>query len=270
MPMLKRETATLYYEAHGEGTPIVFVNGWALSHTVWTLAVERLSKRFRCIVYDPRGTGRSIASERAMFDVDEHADDLYALCDAEGVYDGHIVGHELGGRIATLAVRQHPQIAATLTIVGWWGAARIHEALGDFARFRQAASLLLHDLGSYPVLRNLVAWSFRRAPEPYRTRLFEEFSMLDARAAYLTAAGVDDPPAKTAFDAAIGRLSLPVLLVQGGEDREAARVGLRGLFRRLEHVDLATVHGSGSLPMLEYPDAFARTLGQFFVEHRPL
>jgi pimeloyl-ACP methyl ester carboxylesterase len=198
----------------------------------------------------------------------DHVDHLHEVCQQESVYDAHLVGHEMGGRVAALAARLHPQIATSLTIVGWWGAAEIHEALGDFARLRKTASLLLHDLGSFPVLRNLVAWGYRRAPEPTRSQLFEEFAALDAAAAYQTAVGVDDPAACAAFDEAVSRLSLPVLLVQGGDDREAARRGLRGLFRRFEHVDLATIHGSGPLPMLEHPGPFARTLAQFFVEHR--
>jgi 3-oxoadipate enol-lactonase len=269
MPTLETDTATLYYEVHGAGQPVVFVSGWAASHIVWRLAVERLSRRFRCVVYDPRGTGRSGADERATFELAEHVDDLVTLCEAEGVFDAHLVGHEMGGRVAAVAARRHPQVAATVTMVGWWGSAQIHEAIGEFARFRQAASLLLHDLGSFPVLRNLVAWGYRRVPEPHRTALFDEFAALDARAAYMTALGADDPVAKTEFDEAIDRLKLPVLLVQGGDDRDAARAGLRSVFRRLAHVDLATVHGAGPLPMLEHPDPFARTLAQFFLEHAP-
>jgi pimeloyl-ACP methyl ester carboxylesterase len=269
MPLVESETATIYYEVHGEGPPVVFVGGWAVSHVVWDLAVERLSRRFRCIVYDTRGTGRSLAGDRATYELDEHVADLNAVCEAEDVFDAHLVGHELGGRVAAIAARRHPQLAATLTMVGWWGAARIHEAMGDFARFRKAASLLLHDLGSFPVLRNFVAWGYRRVPEPHRTALFDEFAALDARTAYMTALGADDPASSTEFDDAVARLVLPVLLVQGGDDRDAAREGLRTVFRRLQHVDLATIHGAGPLPMLEHPDPFARTLAQFFLEHAP-
>jgi pimeloyl-ACP methyl ester carboxylesterase len=269
MPSVRIDNALLSYEVHGRGQPVVFVNGWGLTRGCWEPTVERLSGRYRCVVYDPRGVGRSDADDRSTFEPDEHADDLKAVCEAADAYDAHVVGHELGGRVATLAVRRHPQIAATLTIVGWWGAAQIQEAMGDFARFRKAASLLLQDLGTYPVLRNLVAWSYRRVAEPARTRLFEEFAALDAQTAYLTAVAAEDPAAAATFDDSVVRIRVPVLLIQGGDDREAARRGLRSVFRRLEHVDLATVHGSGPLPMLEHPDAFARTLAQFFAEHAP-
>ncbi len=267
MPAVRTPTATLYYESHGSGPPVVFVSGWGLSHICWEPVVELLSDRFRCIVYDARGTGRSRVAADAPFELQDLVDDLQVLCERESVFDAHIVGHELGGRVAVLAARLHPQIAATLTITGWWGAAEIHEAIGDFARFRKTASLLLHDLGSFPVLRNLVAWGYRRAPEPQRSALFEEFAALDAQAAYQTAVGADDPAACEAFDEAVTKVSLPVLLIQGSDDREAARRGLRGLFRRFGHVDLATIHGSGPLPMLEHAGPFARTLAQFFTEH---
>lgn len=267
MPLIETASGTLSWEQHGDGPPVVFVSGWAMSRTCWTLAVERMSKRFRCITFDPRGIGHSLLRPTATCELDDHADDLMLVCEAADALDAHIVGHELGGRIATMAVRQHPQIAQTVTIVGWWGAARIEEATGELAKFRQAASLILQDLGSFPVLRNLVAWSYRRVPEPHRTKLFDEYSQVDARVAYTTAAAASDPASAVAFDEAIAKLAMPVLLIQGGEDREAAREGLRGLFQRLEHVDFATIHGSGPLPMLEHPQAFARTLSQFILEH---
>jgi 3-oxoadipate enol-lactonase len=269
MPTIRRDDATIHYEAAGSGQPVVFVSGWAKTKLCWTPAVGRLSRNFRCVVYDPRGTGRSAAGESSSFELEAHVDDLAAVCEEAGAYDAHLVGHELGGRIAALLARAHPQFAATVTIVGWWGPAEVREMIGGFARFRQAASLLLRDLGAFPVLRNLVAWSYRRAPEPYRTRLFDEFAEIDARAAYLTALAAEDPAAAEAFEGAARRLAIPALLVQGGDDRDAARSGLRTLFERLPHVDLATIHGAGSLPMLEFPDAFARTLEAFFVEHDP-
>lgn len=267
MPLIETPSGTLSWEQHGDGPPVVFVSGWAMSRTCWSLAVEKLAPRFRCITYDPRGIGRSLLRPTATCEVDDHAEDLLRVCEAADALDAHIVGHELGGRVAAVAVRQHPQIARSLTIVGWWGAARIEEATGEIAKIRQAASLLLQDLGSFPVLRNLVAWSYRRVPEPHRTKLFDEYAEMDARVAYTTAIAASDPAAAMAFDEAIARLRMPVLLIQGGEDREAARDGLRGLFRRLEHVDLATIHGSGPLPMIEHPQAFARTLSQFILEH---
>lgn len=240
-----------------------------MTRTCWQPTVEILSRRFRCITYDARGLGLSYASDMASFDPQDHANDLKEICQAEGIFDAHLVGHELGGRVASLVARQYPQLCGTLTLVGWWGMAHLDEVVGDFTRFKQAASLLLRDLGSFPVLRNLVAWGYRRAPEPYRTRLFDEFSAIDAKAAYLTAQAASEPAAVAEFEDAVGRIGIPVLLVQGSEDRDAARKGLRALFERLAHVDLATVHGAGSLPMLEHPKPFARTLAQFFNEYGP-
>jgi pimeloyl-ACP methyl ester carboxylesterase len=270
MPTLRTENAELFYEKRGAGRPVVFINGWGTASECWAAAVARLAQRFTCLTYDPRGVGRSWASEGASFEPDAHVEDLAELCEAERIFDAHLIGHDLGGRVAMLAARMHPQLASTITVVSWWGASEIRQTLGEFARFRQAASLLLRDLGTFPVLRNLVAWSYRRVPEPHRTALFERFAELDARAAYLTLMGAADPAAAAAFDDAVGRLAIPALLVQGGEDREAARAGLRRLFDRLPNVDLATIHGAGSLPMLEYPDAFCRTLEQFFAEHDPI
>lgn len=267
MRTLERHNASIWYRVAGRGPAVVFANAWATSAEMWRLVIERMAPRFRCIGYDMRGVGRSLAGHEASFELDDHVEDLLAVCEAENVYDAHLVGHELGGRIAALAVRMHPQLAATLTISGWWGAAEVNEALGRIDRFKQAASLLLRDLGSFPVLRNVVGWSYRRVPEPERTELLDRFAEVDARGAYVTAQAASDPVARAAFNEAVGQLRLPMLLIAGAEDREAARAGLRGLYERLPDVTLATIRGAAAMPMLEYPRQFARTLADFISEH---
>src|SRR5919109_4108731 len=51
----------LYYEESGEGTPLIFIPGWAMTTRFFFRQLEYFSgsKGFRAIVYDPRGQGRS-------------------------------------------------------------------------------------------------------------------------------------------------------------------------------------------------------------------
>src|SRR6185295_12820893 len=57
------------------------------------------------------------------------------------------------------------------------------------------ASLALRELAAYPLIRNLVARRFRRAPQPFRDRLFNDFADLSPRAAYETALSASSPEA---------------------------------------------------------------------------
>jgi pimeloyl-ACP methyl ester carboxylesterase len=64
------------------------------------------------------------------------------------------------------------------------------------------------------------------------------------------------------MDSLFARLSLPVLAVCGDRDKKGVEQA-RLLFSRLNAGRLATLSDCGFLPMLEYPDQFARLVERF-------
>ena len=57
---------TLYHEVHGSGAPVLLVHGFPLSGKLWEPVVPLLERKFRLIVPDLRGHGRSEASSRTL------------------------------------------------------------------------------------------------------------------------------------------------------------------------------------------------------------
>jgi pimeloyl-ACP methyl ester carboxylesterase len=52
MPHLEVEGAELYYEAVGEGPPLVCIHGAGLSVEAWQPLAEQLKNDFKVIMYD--------------------------------------------------------------------------------------------------------------------------------------------------------------------------------------------------------------------------
>jgi non-heme chloroperoxidase len=86
----------LYYEDHGSGLPVVLIHGYPLSGRAWDKQVPiLLESGFRVITYDRRGFGKS--SEPADgYDFDTFANDLCRLLDELDLYDVTLVGHSMG------------------------------------------------------------------------------------------------------------------------------------------------------------------------------
>ncbi len=61
MPFVEREGIKIQYQDTGQGRPLVFVHGWAMSGVVWRFQSE-LADRYRLITMDLRGHGQSSAS----------------------------------------------------------------------------------------------------------------------------------------------------------------------------------------------------------------
>lgn len=259
--ILRTRSGPLYFEAIGEGPPLVFLSGWAMSCECWRPAVAILKRRYRCLIYDLRGIGRSQPfSADARFELEDHAEDLHSIIEATEMFDATLVGHETGALIAAMLADLRPQDARSLVLVSPRAAITENE-IKRLAVFTPAA-IALRDLAAFPLLRNLVAYRFRRAPKPFREILYDDFANINPRAAYETAVSASNLEAYERMEQMLEQATCPVLIICGEKDKKAVAQS-RLLFSRVAAGKLATMKDCGFLPMLEYPRQLARLLDSF-------
>lgn len=92
----------------GEGMPIVFLSGLEQSAHVFRALVPELGPGFRAVAVTPRAHGESDTPETG-YTLSGFADDARAVLDALGVERAAIVGHSLGGAVATRLAADHPE-----------------------------------------------------------------------------------------------------------------------------------------------------------------
>jgi peroxiredoxin len=86
----------LYYEDHGEGSPVVLIHGYPLDGKSWELQIPALLKAgHRVITYDRRGFGQSSQPTNG-YDFDTFANDLDVLLDVLRLKDVALVGFSMG------------------------------------------------------------------------------------------------------------------------------------------------------------------------------
>lgn len=259
--ILKTENGPLYFETTGQGPPLVFVSGWAMSCECWRPAVELLSQKYRCLIYDTRGVGRSQPyTIDAQFAVEDHATDLHRLLEAASIFDATIIAHDLGSLVAAMSADRHPQDLCSLVMVS----PRVSFEEAEIKRLSvyTPASLALRELASFPLLRTLVAWRFRRVPQPFRDILYNDFAYISPRAAYELAWSATNLESNTELEKLIARGVAPTFVVCGEKDKKGVAQA-RKLFSRMKQGRLATMRDCGFLPMLEYPLQFARLVDDF-------
>jgi len=112
----------MYYEVHGDrGDPFLFLGGTGSDHSLWTHHLPELTKRFRVVTPDPRGTGRttrprdpSTCSMRLM------AEDAAGLLDALRMGPAHVAGLSLGSAVAMELGAARPDLVRGLHLHGAW------------------------------------------------------------------------------------------------------------------------------------------------------
>ncbi|WP_322753753.1 alpha/beta hydrolase [Frankia sp. Cas3] len=109
-------TIEIYYEDHGSGTPVVLSHGYPLSGSAWEKQVPvLLDAGHRVITYDRRGWGNS--SQPAVgYDYDTFAADVHALVEKLDLRDAVLVGHSMGSGDVT-------------HYLGTYGSARVRKAV---------------------------------------------------------------------------------------------------------------------------------------------
>ena len=116
MPKANLSDVEIYYEEQGQGEPILLAPAsWWPSDTWKVSVVPFLSKRFKTIICDCRGTGRS-SKPRDGFTVAQFAQDCIGLLGRLGISRCHAVGFALGGQIVQAMAIARPDLVATVTI----------------------------------------------------------------------------------------------------------------------------------------------------------
>ena len=116
MPKVKVNDIEMYYEVHGEGTPLVLIRGWGSSSQSWSkIILDKLSQKYQLIIFDNRGTGRTSKPDK-KYSIKMMADDTAGLMKALNIPSAHIVGFSMGGMIAQRFALKYPEKTNGLVI----------------------------------------------------------------------------------------------------------------------------------------------------------
>ena len=91
-----------------DGTPIVLTHGWGLDSREWNYLKRELSDRFRLIVWDEPGLGKSTPPTNRDYSLENLARDLEAVLALAGDKPAILLGHSIGGMITLTFCRLFP------------------------------------------------------------------------------------------------------------------------------------------------------------------
>ncbi len=95
---------------------LILLHGWtATADLNWFTSYSTLGSAFRVIAMDLRGHGRGIRSRRP-FRLEDCADDVAALADHLGLDRVIPVGYSMGGPVAQLTWRRHPELVSGMVL----------------------------------------------------------------------------------------------------------------------------------------------------------
>ncbi len=207
----------LHVETHGpkDGETVILSAGLGGAGAYWLPNLEALTRRYRVILYDHRGTARSDRRLPDDLSIDQMADDVLLVLDGLGVNAAHLVGHALGGLIGLALALKAPERLKSVVAINAWAKLEAHTA----RCFETRLSLLHHSgidafIAATPIFLYPAAWMAARPK-----RLAEE-----ARHQRMAFPGVETTEARigavAAFDisARLSEIAVPVLSFASEDD----------------------------------------------------
>jgi|SRR6185437_11436906 len=114
------DNTKLFVQEFGQGEPIIFLAGGpgfnaSYLEPLW----KNLSSKYRCIVLDQRGTGKSALTtiDEHTFTMDNYVNDLEALRTHLKVDKFTLLGHSWGGALAMVYAARYPLFAPKLILL---------------------------------------------------------------------------------------------------------------------------------------------------------
>jgi pimeloyl-ACP methyl ester carboxylesterase len=264
----------LYYEAHGQGTPLVLAYGIGGNTDMWDTNTPGLAARHRVVLWEPRGHARSGSpADPARYSFQRWALDLRDLLDQLGLRRAHVGGLSLGGGIATRFTLLHPRRVRSLVVTNSSSAAGLPLSVENLVmRARSIAITLgrgMDAMARYAMRANPNLRARLQLDPGARAEFLAEYRRLtpigyaNSLRALLAMDHITDALPR------IGRHGIPVLLVGG--DRDPSLAPMRVMHRKIRGSRLVVLSPASHFANRDCPEAWNRTVLGFLAraDRRP-
>ena len=266
MPTTASNGIDLYYEVHGSGDPLLLIMGLAGDSIAWMFQRDAFAERYRTIVFDNRGVGRS-SKPAGPYSIAQMADDTVGVLDAAGVDRAHVVGVSMGGMIAQELALRHPARVRSLVLGCTYArpdggvTGTFEESLAFFGGARNADGSIAVDLGRVDPLafiQRLLPLTF--TPQFIMTELPKLMQVFSGALAHgFSMEAIMGQVAATQAHDTLERLAAircPTLVLTGDSDRLIPPSNSDQLAAGIPGAQLVKLRGGSHGFNFETPDAF--------------
>lgn len=252
------EDVALHYRDEGDpdGAPVVFANALGCDLRLWDDVVPLLPASVRSIRYDTRGHGLS-SCPAGPYTMGALVRDAERLLEFLGVSGCVFVGLSIGGMIAQGLAVKRPDLVSALVLSNT--AARI----GTRAIWQERMDAVR--AGGIAALADatMARWFTRPFREGPDCQLWRNMLTRQPVEGYL---GCCAAISGTDFHTPTSTLTLPTLAIAGSEDGSTPPDLVRETADLIRGARFHLIRGTGHLPCVEKPGAYAEVLTGFLAE----
>jgi len=245
---------------------VVMLHGFACSLHWWDQMTPALARDHRVVRFDLLGHGGSEKPKQG-YGMESQARLVAAALDRLDVRRADVVGHSMGGSVATALVEQRPALVESIVILDSPSKSGDAELpftarLGFVPVLGQAINRVVPDGMIRDGLESAFAKGFD-VPD----RFVEDFRDMTYTSYDDSHRGSDDYSKESGLAERLADLSVPLLVVFGSEDDLVDPESAQG-YRSVPGARVVVLDGVGHSPHVERPAATARLIADFIAQQR--
>ena len=242
----------------GTGHPVIFLHGLGGSWRDWAPQLDTLSDRYRCVVVEHRGHGRTERTDGA-YSIELFAEDVVAALGGLGIDHAYVVGLSMGGIIAQVLALECPELVDAVVLANTI-------ARSDPARAGMVSpaieAIRTDGVGAMIGMMDTAAWSeTTRLTRPEVVRDFQrEAANNDPESFAKSLRAV----ARADYTERLGGLKAPAMVIWGEHDGLVSREATDELVRALGSPELVIIPDTAHITNVEDTAAFNEALCRHF------
>ena len=262
MPFTKSvDGIRVHYQLAGrvDGEPLLMLMGLGADSRGWIMQQRALGSRYRLVMVDNRGAGRSDKPPGA-YDLLTMADDAIACLRAAGFDSAHVLGASMGGIVAQVIAAHHPERVRSLVLA--CTACRHHQWRREL--LEEWIEMARTD-GMRRFARTNMEWliggrSLRRVA--LGMHLFGPLAFNLSGPAFISQVQAILAMDET-FASSLSAVVAPTLVMVGSQDRLTPTGDSEEVASRIAGAELEVVRGGAHLFMVEHAVTFNRLVLDF-------
>jgi pimeloyl-ACP methyl ester carboxylesterase len=236
---------------------VMLLHGYgATAYSNWGTCLAALSTSFRVIALDHRGHGKGISTDK--FHLADCADDAIIALKGLGIKQALLAGCSMGGPIALLAWRRHPEIVSGLVLVATSGSLTFirNSPMFPLMLIYHTVFVILALLRPHWYVQKCISLVMERGnPDLDQKRLERDFSGHRPRTLIKALRSMT----RFSADEWISQVDVPTAVIVTREDKSVAPDMQRKLAEKIAGATVIETPGDHIAP-ISHPDTFARDM----------
>lgn len=259
MPFVKCSDINVYYEIHGDGIPLLFLNGLSSDIPQRTKFINAAKKSFKIVIPDIRGAGLT-DKPQGTYSIGQFARDAHELLGKLCCRRINVMGFSMGGNIAATIAIDYPDIVDRLVLIStkpaWMQPAGLSDEANRIFHSTEISEALLIDLF------NLIYGPDYKKRVPVKS--YVRARMTDPNPQPIHAY-LNQLQACEKFDlcAEIKNIRKPTLIITGKDDRLISPANSHWLHDSIAGSKLIEYDGVGHMTVDECPERLVRDVLSF-------